>query len=94
MYKRGGNPKHAVHHQAGIATHINCSRIWKQLVTDTMDTTPLNGKTIRLGAVQAEPVWHDLDGCVDKTIRLIEQAAADGVQVLGFPEVWIPGYPW
>ncbi|KAJ5291996.1 nitrilase [Penicillium angulare] len=49
---------------------------------------------VRLGAVQAEPVWLDLDGSVDKTIHLIEKAASDGVQVLGFPEVWIPGYPW
>ncbi|UKZ78603.1 hypothetical protein TrVFT333_006349 [Trichoderma virens FT-333] len=59
-----------------------------------MDTATRDEKTIRVGAVQAEPVWHDLDGCVDKTIQLINQAAADGVQVLGFPEVWIPGYPW
>ncbi|KAL6882163.1 Carbon/nitrogen hydrolase-like protein [Trichoderma longibrachiatum] len=59
-----------------------------------MDTAPLAEATIRLGAVQAEPVWYDLDGCVDKTVQLIEQAAADGVQVLGFPELWIPGYPW
>ncbi|KAK5989821.1 Nitrilase [Cladobotryum mycophilum] len=51
-------------------------------------------ETIRVGAVQAEAVWYDLDGCIDKTVSLIEQAAADGVQVLGFPEVWIPGYPW
>ena len=51
-------------------------------------------KTVRVGAVQAEPVWLDLNGSVDKTIALIEQAASDGVQVLGFPEVWIPGYPW
>ncbi|KAI1850703.1 hypothetical protein JX265_004414 [Neoarthrinium moseri] len=50
--------------------------------------------TIRVGAVQAEPVWLDLDGSVEKTISLIESAAQDGVQVLGFPEVWIPGYPW
>ncbi|KAL6852097.1 carbon-nitrogen hydrolase [Trichoderma novae-zelandiae] len=69
-----------------------------------MDTAPPDEKTIRVGAVQAEPVWHDLDGCVDKTIQLIEQAAADGVQVLGFPEVqmwcgapiiqatWVPQY--
>ncbi|KAI5858218.1 putative nitrilase [Durotheca rogersii] len=49
---------------------------------------------VRVGAVQAEPVWLDLNGSVDKTISLIEAAAADGVQVLGFPEVWIPGYPW
>ncbi|KAK8020410.1 hypothetical protein PG990_005548 [Apiospora arundinis] len=49
--------------------------------------------TVRVGAVQAEPVWLDLQGSVNKTISLIEEAAADGVQVLGFPEVWIPGYP-
>lgn len=49
---------------------------------------------VRVGAVQAEPVWLNLDGCVDKTISLIKQSAQDGVQVLGFPEVWIPGYPW
>ncbi|KAM0513294.1 hypothetical protein ACHAPE_007946 [Trichoderma viride] len=59
-----------------------------------MDTAARDEKTIRVGAVQAEPVWFDLDGCVDKTVQLINQAAADGVQVLGFPEAWIPGYPW
>lgn len=51
-------------------------------------------KIVRVGAIQAEPVWLDLQGSVDKTISLIEQAASKGIQVLGFPEVWIPGYPW
>ncbi|KAL2066916.1 hypothetical protein VTL71DRAFT_1340 [Oculimacula yallundae] len=50
--------------------------------------------TVTVCAVQAEPVWLDLAGSVDKTITLIEQAGKDGVSVLGFPEVWIPGYPW
>lgn len=50
--------------------------------------------TVRVGAVQAEPVWLDLAGSVDKTIALIEQAGRDGINVLGFPEVFIPGYPW
>ena len=49
---------------------------------------------VRVGAVQAEPVWLDLDGTVDKTIEIIKESAKDGVQVLGFPEVWVPGYPW
>lgn len=49
---------------------------------------------VRVGAVQAEPGWLDLEGSVDKTISLIKQAASQGVKVLGFPEVWIPGYPW
>jgi nitrilase len=50
--------------------------------------------TVRVGAVQAEPVWLNLEGGVEKTISLIGDAAKDGVKVLGFPEVWIPGYPW
>lgn len=54
----------------------------------------IEDKFVRVGAVQAEPVWFDLEGGVNKTISLIQEAAADGVQVLGFPEVWIPGYPW
>lgn len=56
--------------------------------------TMASSNKVRVGAVQAEPVWLDLNGSVDKTIGLIEKASSDGVQVLGFPEVWIPGYPW
>lgn len=51
------------------------------------------GKHIRVAAVQAEPVWLDLDGTVDKTISIIKEAAADGVELIAFPETWIPGYP-
>jgi len=49
---------------------------------------------VRVGAVQSEPVWLDLEGSVDKTISLINDSARRGIKVLGFPEVWIPGYPW
>jgi predicted amidohydrolase len=49
---------------------------------------------VRVGAVQAEPGWLDLEESVNKTIALINKASEDGVNVLGFPEVWIPGYPW
>ncbi|CZR57514.1 probable nitrilase [Phialocephala subalpina] len=51
-------------------------------------------QTVRVGAVQAEPAWLDLQGGVEKTIELIQQAGRDGVNVLGFPEVWLTGYPW
>lgn len=50
--------------------------------------------TFRAAAVQAEPVWNDVDGAVDKTIALMTEAAADGVDIIAFPETWIPGYPW
>jgi nitrilase len=49
---------------------------------------------VKVGAVQAEPGWLDLQLSVDKTIAIIEDAAHQNVNVLGFPEVWIPGYPW
>jgi carbon-nitrogen hydrolase/uncharacterized protein DUF4405 len=31
---------------------------------------------------------------VAKAVRLIAEAAANGAQLIGFPETWIPGYPW
>lgn len=51
-------------------------------------------KTFRAAVVQAEPVWHDLEGGVRKTIALAEEAAARGADIIAFPECWIPGYPW
>jgi nitrilase len=51
-------------------------------------------KIVRVGAVQAEPAWLDLQAGVEKTIAFIQQAGNDGINVLGFPEVWLPGYPW
>jgi nitrilase len=49
---------------------------------------------LRVAAVQAAPVFLDIDGTIDKTIALISQAATEGVQLMAFPETWVPGYPW
>ncbi|KAJ7125710.1 nitrilase [Mycena crocata] len=58
--------------------------------------TPSNSDTkiFKVAAVQAEPVWLDLQGGVNKTIKIIQEAAAEGAKIIGFPEVFIPGYPW
>ncbi|KAL4811314.1 carbon-nitrogen hydrolase [Aspergillus unguis] len=48
---------------------------------------------IRVAVTQAEPVWLDLNATVDKTCALIAEAAANGAQLISFPECWVPGYP-
>ena len=48
---------------------------------------------VRVAVTQAEPVWLDLDATVDKTCKLIEEAALNGAKLIAFPECWIPGYP-
>jgi len=48
----------------------------------------------RAAAVQHASVLHDLDGGIDKSIAIIDEAAAQGVELLAFPEAWVPGYPY
>ncbi|GGN20432.1 nitrilase-related carbon-nitrogen hydrolase [Streptomyces fuscichromogenes] len=50
-------------------------------------------KSIRVAAVQAEPVLLDIDGTTDKAVSLIEQAAAENADLIGFPEAFIPTFP-
>ena len=40
---------------------------------------------MRIAAVQASPVYLDLDGSVDKTIALIQEAGEKGCDLVGFP---------
>lgn len=48
----------------------------------------------KAAAVQASPVFLDLDASIDKAIRIIEDAAAQDVKIIAFPETFLPGYPW
>ncbi|WP_319925205.1 nitrilase-related carbon-nitrogen hydrolase [Xenorhabdus littoralis] len=50
--------------------------------------------TYRIAAVQAAPVFLNLEATIEKTISLIESAANHGAKLIAFPETWIPGYPW
>ena len=48
----------------------------------------------RIAVVQAEPVLFDKDACIKKAVRLIGECAADGAELIVFPELFVPGYPF
>ena len=50
--------------------------------------------TFKVAAVQMSPVQNDTEATIDKVIKYMEEAAAAGAKVIGFPEAIIPGYPW
>ncbi|KAK7464070.1 hypothetical protein VKT23_006230 [Stygiomarasmius scandens] len=53
----------------------------------------MSSTTLKVAAVQAEPAWFDLQAGVAKVVSLIKEAGANGAQLIGFPESFIPGYP-
>ena len=50
-------------------------------------------ETVRVACVQAEPAILDRERTLDKLERLTAEAAAQGAQLVVFPETFIPAYP-
>lgn len=48
---------------------------------------------IRLAAVQASPIYLNREATVKKACDLIREAGANGADIVGFPESFIPGHP-
>jgi predicted amidohydrolase len=55
--------------------------------------TRLTLMIVRVAAVQAAPVFMDLQRSLDKATSLIGEAAAKGANIVVFPETFLPGYP-
>ena len=53
----------------------------------------MSKQTVRVAAVQATPAVLDAEGSIDKAMRLLGEAAKEGVQLAAFPETFVPLYP-
>jgi nitrilase len=53
----------------------------------------MSASMVKVAAVQAAPVFLDLEASLDKALGLIEKAAAEGAQLVVFPEVFLPAWP-
>lgn len=48
---------------------------------------------VKVAVVQAAPILFDKDATVEKTCKLIKEAASNGARLILFPEAFIPAYP-
>jgi nitrilase len=48
---------------------------------------------MKVAAAQVRPVWLDKVATAERVVTWVERAARDGVQLMAFPETFLPGYP-
>ena len=53
-----------------------------------------NYPKVKVAAVQASPVYMDMEASVEKACSLIREAAESGVKLIASPESFLPGYPY
>ncbi|OGI67635.1 MAG: nitrilase [Candidatus Muproteobacteria bacterium RBG_16_60_9] len=56
-------------------------------------TSAVRQSTVAVAVVQAGAVPFNTEACIDKAVRLIEEAAATGAKLIVFPEAFVTGYP-
>ena len=50
--------------------------------------------TVKVAAAQIRPVLFSLDGSLQKVLDAMAEAAAEGVELIVFPETFLPYYPY
>ena len=50
--------------------------------------------TCRIAVIQAEPTLFDKKACLRRTLDFIDRAARQKAELIVFPELFIPGYPY
>jgi nitrilase len=50
------------------------------------------GNAVRITAVQEPPVYYDREATLQRGAEIIARAAADGSQLVIFPEAWVSGF--
>ena len=66
---------------------------WKKQKSEAVQMRDLKS-TCRVALVQAEPVLFDKAKGLEKTLRLIREASEKFPELIVFPELFIPGYPF
>ena len=55
---------------------------------------PPSSDSLVVALAQLTPVWLDRDATIAKSVAAISDAAAQGAQLIAFPEGFAPGYPF
>ncbi len=61
--------------------------------SSTSSGTLLMPRMVTVAAVQATPVFMNLESSLAKALNLVAEAALKKAQLIVFPECWLPGYP-
>lgn len=62
----------------------------------TVSRKPLLGgrEVVRVAIAQISPVFLDRERSIERACAAIRDAAAEGAELIVFPEVWLAGYPY